>query len=86
MKIKEPKVLNLIEYNLKDACYENNFYGFIFNENVRDIIHINDITIDSCVFKNIDFSNIEISKVDLVDVIFENCDLSNKVFDYKQPF
>ena len=82
MKIIEPKIKNLINYDIENASIEEDFNNYIFDKYDKET-NIKNITIDSCIFNKIDFSNINIENVDLVDVIFDGCDLSNKIFDNK---
>ena len=81
VKILEPKISSLVDYSLEDAYRDNCYNNMIFTQSVLKDIKIVNETIDSCIFRGIDFSNIDFSNVDFIDVIFEECDLSNKKFD-----
>lgn len=80
IKIKEPKVNYCVESLLDNVKY---YQDALFRENVDKLLKIKEQTIDGCIFEKIDFNNIELYKVDFLDVIFENCDLSNKRFDFR---
>ena len=75
-KIIEPKIM-FTEY-YKDEESEYSIDNKEFDQN--NMTSFKDITFNSCIFNKIDFSNIELSNIELVDCIFNNCDLSNKVF------
>ena len=79
MIILKPKIKFTEEHFFEDNIYEN----ALFTKNPEKKIVIEDIDFDSCIFKNIDFSLIELKNVNLIDCTFESCDLSNKNFDEK---
>lgn len=66
----------VFEDDLEDETISNKF----LNGNQK-MIKIKNVTFENCFFKNVNFDNIEFDGVDFVDVVFENCDLSNKKFD-----
>lgn len=78
MKRRNPIIHNLNEsvFNVKD-----DYYQYLFNQDVQDIITIKDTSFDECKFVKIDFSKIKLVNTHIVDCIFENCDLSNLEFD-----
>ena len=79
--------MNIIKPKIKftkDYIFENNIYkNALFTKNPENKVIIEDIDFDSCIFKNIDFSLIELINVNFLDCIFESCDLSNKNFNEK---
>lgn len=80
MKISSPKVSNCEVKRLDIAIDEGQFCDALYNENVDTKVIIPSATFDECILR-IDFSKIELRNVDMLDVIFKNCDLSNKCFD-----
>ncbi len=82
MNIDKPKISICEDYDIEKANEEYEFKNYTFSKNCNDALSIKELTIDSCIFKKIDFSNIDLD-VSLVDVIFDGCDLSNKKFDKK---
>ena len=81
--ITKPKIKNIENKDLVDILNEEEFSSFEITKTPSKKIKLEDLTIDSCIFKGIDFNNIELKNIDLIDVVFENCDLSNKSFDNK---
>ncbi len=78
MVIRKP-ILNHIENRDFFVCIEDNeFIGSSFDSIIleKNLI-LEDIKIEECVFKNMSFQNVSFQHVELMDVIFENCDLSN---------
>ena len=63
MKIAGPKIKNCVEYSIIDSIKDQEFSNKLYNTNIEDNVIISDITFDSCVFNNINFSNIKIDKV-----------------------
>lgn len=59
-----------------DCLDEGNFYNTEIKDEVIDI-PIDRVTFDTAYFKNVDFTLTDISHVDIVDTVFENCDFSN---------
>lgn len=57
--INNPKIKQVTDSTFTKLMDENDFNNFRFNKNVDEKIIIKDITIDSCIFEKIDFSNIE---------------------------
>ena len=80
MKLNRPKTINCSDSNFNEAINDS-FSNVIIETEPDERIVISDVTFDSCIFKNIDFFNIELNNVDLIDVIFDSCDLSNKEFN-----
>ena len=76
MKIKEPKLKKALFKEMPEGMEFSDTYfeEFPFDE-------VKDVTFDGCVFKKIDFSNVNLEDVSLTDCKFDNCDLSNKCFD-----
>ena len=54
MRLKSPKVVRCIDYNLLDAINDNIFENYIFNNNLEGNFKIKDIKMDSCIFRDID--------------------------------
>ena len=82
MKIENPKLGKNEQKDFYKCLEEDNFASAnIENTEIKQEVIIEDITIDSCTFKNIDFTKVIFRNVDLIDVCFENCNLSNKDFD-----
>lgn len=79
MNIKKPKIGQINDITFEEALKINEFYDKRFTEN--PIKNINDITFNGCNFYKIDFTKIELKNVDIWDSIFEDCDLSNILFD-----
>ena len=63
MKIVSPKIKNYVEYSIIDSIKDNDFSNKLYNTNIEDNVIISDITFDSCIFNNINFSNIKFQKV-----------------------
>ena len=83
-KIKDPKLTHLEEKSFVDSCKKNELeYGIFKDTLIESPLKVQEVTIDSCVFQNINFTNVLLEDVDMVDVIFEYCDLSNHHFDKK---
>lgn len=83
IKLQKPKFVDDLEV-CDDICeyiydYETLRNKIIENKSICDIENIK-VSMDSCIFKNVDFFECDFKKIDLVDVIFENCDLSNISF------
>ena len=83
MKISSPKIKSCIEGDLLDSIKYGDFNNKLYSNNIDGSVVVSDVTFDSCIFEDIDFNNIKLDNVDLVDVIFRNCDLSNQIFDNK---
>ena len=58
MKIVSPKIKNCVEYSIIDSIKDNDFSNKLYKTNIKENIIISDITFDSCIFNNINFSNI----------------------------
>lgn len=75
MKIKEPKLQTILEnkttYENDELCY--GMYQDVFIEQIKTP----HFKINECHFKNTDFFECEWEYIDGMDIIFENCDLSN---------
>ena len=83
MKINKPKITIYEDKNINDIDYLESISNYRFTKTTNEYKKIKDNTFDSCIFENIDFTNIELINIDLIDIIFFNCDLSNKTFDNK---
>ena len=81
-KVKEPRFNKYLENISWEELIEED-QGGVLKENPTEEITICDKTIDSCIFDHIDFDLVKLENVELVDVIFENCNLSNQCFDKK---
>ena len=77
MKIQKPKISYIEKgtFGVDEPGYRE------FSHGSEKPFSLRNLEIDSCIFRNVDFSNVEIEGVDVLDTVFENCDLSNKVFD-----
>ena len=47
----------------------------------NDKIVIEDKKIDECIFKKIDFNNVDFLYCEFIDTLFEDCIITNKNFD-----
>lgn len=83
MKVLEPKVEKAENSDFYRDYEDNYFHDAIYEIEEYRSIKIVDTTLDGCIFKNINFSNIELKDVELIDCIFDGCDLSNQKFDFK---
>ena len=77
MKINKPKIKYTENIDINE-CLENNDFNNVHIVN-KDNIVIENITMDSCIFDKVIFSKIE--NVSMMDIIFNDCDLSNVNFD-----
>ena len=84
IKIEKPKLAISLEEtgSIYDEVYneEKIVDKRIENTDISDINHIR-VSVDSCIFRNVNFYDCDFSKIDLLDVVFENCDLSNINFN-----
>ena len=80
MKVNKPKIRIMDNKTFFECLEDNEICNCEINGNVGNLV-LNDFTIDSCIIRNVDFHNIELNNVNLLDVIFENCDLSNTNFN-----
>lgn len=80
IKIQKPKLLGELE-EVKNVYEEIIFEEKIANKLIENTIIDNEdpmgMSIDSCIFRNVKFSNCSLQNIDLIDTRFENCDLSN---------
>lgn len=83
MKIVKPKIKTLNEIAFNDLNTEEEICNFKVTKNPDTKIILEEKTIDSFIFEKIDFKDIELIDIDLTDVIFDGCDLSNKDFNEK---
>ena len=74
MKIKQPIIKNIEPKDVFNDFISSEYISFI------DSIHIEDIKMNECIFKNCRLIHSQILLSDLMDIIFENCDLSNLDF------
>ena len=78
LKIQKPKFIDELE-QVDDLYEEITLAEKIQNKIIEnDLLEDKDtysLTIDSCKFKNIVFSNYVLPNIDLIDTVFENCDL-----------
>ena len=58
MKIVKPKINNPMLQDINTCLKNNEFYNAIIKNKIRNNVVIKDITFDSCIFENVDFSNI----------------------------
>ncbi len=81
MKINKPNIYRCEPKKIEEIYQDNDdIYGGLFEQNVEGEILIKGIEIHCCIFKNINFNNIKLDGVDLIDVEFEGCDLSHQIF------
>ena len=89
MKINKPKIRYTNKATFENATI-NNIYSNLHIKGTEENILLNDITLDSCIFENIDFTTYKINDIDLIDCILTNCDLSNissvKIIYYSTNF
>ena len=76
MKIVKPKIKVYEEKSFDECNLSENIYNTLIEKNTQKI-KLSNITIDSCIIKNIDFSDIDLENIDLIDVVFENCKINN---------
>lgn len=74
MKLEKPKLSKYIED--KKLNDEDDFIDMIFDNEVLNH-SIEDKEWNGSVFKNIDFSSQQLKNIDIIDCIFDSCDLSN---------
>ena len=60
MKIVKPKINNPMLQDINTCLKNNEFYNAIIKNKIRNNVVIKDITFDSCIFENVDFSNIKL--------------------------
>ena len=73
---------NIKESSISDINYRDNLIDFfIHNEKLNH--DLEEIEINGCYFKNVDFSNILVRNCDFIDCIFENCNLMGIDFSSK---
>ena len=73
--------MNYESTRFADIEDEETVYNCFFEGEQKLTREIDFMSFDGCIFRNIDFTNINIKSIELVDVIFEDCDLSQKKFD-----
>ena len=57
-KIKDPKLTHLEEKSFVDSCKKNELeYGIFKDTLIESPLKVQEVTIDSCVFQNINFTN-----------------------------
>lgn len=79
MKIQKPKISSITISSLTNQMDYQDLH--IINTPTNELI-ISNVTFDGCIFDKIDFKNIKLINVNMIDVIFNNCDLSNQQFNY----
>ena len=73
---------NIKESSINDVDYRNNLIDiFIHDEKLNH--DLEELEINGCYFKNVDFSNILVRNCDFIDCIFENCNLMGIDFSSK---
>lgn len=83
MKLIEPK-LSYIEKTTFDECLkEMKFQDIHIDENYEREMNLDHLIFDGCLFENIDFNTIQLNHIDLIDVTFDKCDLSNQNFNHQ---
>ena len=78
----EPKLVKNIKENDWFNSNQNNFVDMFIHD--RKLINdLEEVEINGCYFKNVDFSNIQVRNCDFIDCIFENCNLIGCDFSNK---
>lgn len=79
MKIDQPRIKELSPDTF-ESCIENeDFYNKLILDSPSVVLY-EPIKVDSCKFVKVDFTKSKIIFRECLDVIFENCDLSNYTF------
>lgn len=77
----KPKLQRIEKRNLTDDIQNQELYcGLYDNDVIEDSVKFINGKIEECHFKGIDFKMITLKNLELIDVCFEDCDLSNKEF------
>lgn len=77
----KPKLQRIEKRNLLEDIQNQELYcGLYETDSIEDTIRYTKGKIEECHFKGIDFKMITLKNLELIDVCFEDCDLSNKEF------
>src|SRR6478735_6495827 len=80
IKIELPKIpVHLEKINFQDIYYEEDpqlLNGAVIDTEIHDE-RLDRAVFSKVIFKNVTFLNADFNKIDMMDVIFENCNLSN---------
>lgn len=79
MKFNKPKINNCVSKTFSSCFMSNDFSNGIFSDDLTFDLSL--VTFDSCIFESINFGLARLDRVDLIDVIFKDSDLSNQCFD-----
>jgi len=83
INIDKPKISEVLT-ETADVYEELEFNNKLEDSLVEDVVierlYNLKLSFDSCVFRNVVFIDCDLKKIDLLDVIFENCDFSNCIF------
>ena len=69
--------------NIEECLKKMKFQDVHIDQNIQQRTIIQDLTFDGCLFENIDFTKVSLKHLDLIDVTFDKCDLSNQNFDHQ---
>ena len=72
MKIVKPRITKCIESSFDECLKNKSFNNVKINCESNSKLIIKDIDFDSCIFENIDFTNIELIGVNLIDCNFKS--------------
>ena len=81
MKINKPIIKYLESKDLLTSILTNDLNNGLYENNPNQKLLLKDSEINSCQFKNIDFTNIKVENIEIYDSIFENCNLANLNLD-----
>jgi len=83
IKLQRPKIIDNLE-EVEDVIGEIHSENILSNKVIENvsISGLEDIRVsfDKCIFRNVTFDYCDLRKIDMMDVVFENCNLSNISF------
>lgn len=77
MKIKAP-ILTYIQPKSFTECYQIQEFKDAWIKDPKPKGHLNGLTLDGCCFENVSFQEMDMERIDMIDVIFDHCDFSNQ--------
>lgn len=83
MKLVAPKLSYIEKTSFEECLKKMKFQDVHIDQNIQQRTIIQDLTFDGCLFENIDFTKVSLKYLDLIDVTFDKCDLSNQNFDHQ---
>lgn len=83
MDVGKPKTLKCSDADITKTFDEGDFHRKRCTGSITREYFITDNTIDECIFDKVDFTPVVLERVELIDVEFNDCDLSNKRFDFQ---